>query len=99
MTAQSTPRLTAQPIAQPTAQPTGGTRRTTGWGAAADERPGAPRYRYSIWHHPRVFRLRTEDAWCWQCGCGSSGHAVPQPGQRAAALAAIAHVHSRPVAR
>ena len=56
-------------------------------------------YRYSLWHHPRVFRLGTPGEWCWQCGCGSSSHAVPVPEQRSAALAAIAHVHSRPGSR
>jgi hypothetical protein len=52
-------------------------------------------YRYSIWHHPRVFRSSNLPGWTWECGCGSSSHAFPHVGQRAATLAAIAHVHSR----
>jgi hypothetical protein len=68
------------------------------WGCKTGARP-VTRYRYSIWHHPRVFRVVSQDGWCWQCGCGSSNHAVPASGQRAAALAAIAHVHSQPGVR
>jgi hypothetical protein len=52
-------------------------------------------YRYSIWHHPRVFRSSNRPGWTWQCGCGSSSPAATLADQRAAALAAIAHVHSR----
>ncbi len=52
-------------------------------------------YRYSIWHHPRVFRSRARPGWTWQCGCGSSSPESAPVDQRAATLAAIAHVHSR----
>jgi hypothetical protein len=58
---------------------------------ASSSRP----YRYSIWHHPRVFRSRARPGWTWQCRCGSwSAESTPLD-QRTATLAAIAHVHSR----
>jgi hypothetical protein len=70
-----------------------------GWRDDTGARPVTRPYHYSIGHHPRVFRLDAEEGWCWACGCGSSGHSTPAPGQRAATLAAVAHVHSRPAAR
>jgi hypothetical protein len=59
----------------------------------------APRYRYNIWHHPRVFRSSHQTGWAWECGCGSSSHEAHPGSQRAAALAAIAHVHSQAAGR
>ena len=62
--------------------------------------PMSPRpYRYNIWHHPRVFRSSYQTGWTWKCGCGSSSHEALPGSQRAAALAAIAHVHSQAAGR